>query len=66
MEVSKRRINGNEKKKKKKIKVINDEQDFERTYFESEINYHSTVTKMKVNSFFFEISVEINFLCFKG
>jgi len=48
MEVLKRKVNGHEKKKKKKLKKSNEEQDLETTYFESEIVYHSTVTKMKV------------------
>jgi len=54
MEVLKRKVNGNsstnghKQKKNKKIKKFNNEQDLETTYFESEITYHSTVTKMKV------------------
>jgi hypothetical protein len=54
MEVLKRKVNGNsstnghKQKKNKKIKKFNEEQDLETTYFESEITYHSTVTKMKV------------------
>jgi hypothetical protein len=54
MEVLKRKsngissTNGHGEKKKKKTK-IHEEQDFETTYFESEIVYHSTVTKMKVS-----------------
>jgi len=53
MEVLKRKANGisstngHEQKKKKKERK-NEEQDLETTYFESEITYHSTVTKMKV------------------
>ncbi|CAF3742018.1 unnamed protein product [Rotaria magnacalcarata] len=52
MEVSKRKANGvsptNGHAHKKKKKTIDTEQDLEIAYFESEINYHSTVTKMKV------------------
>lgn len=50
MDGVKRKANGHEqaKKKKKKAQVI-DEQDAETVYFESEITYHSTVTKMKVS-----------------
>jgi hypothetical protein len=52
MEVSKRKVNGNSStnghREKKKIKKINEEEDLETTYFQSEIVYHSTVTKMKV------------------
>lgn len=57
MEVIKRKANGisstngHEPKKKKKLK-IDEEQDLELVYFESEINYHSTVTKMKVGIYF--------------
>lgn len=58
MEVLKRKVNGNssanghEKKKKKRMKKTIDEQDLGSTYFESEITYHSTVTKMKVKIFY--------------
>ncbi len=56
MEVLKRKVNGisstngHEQKKKKKTKKIHgeDEDDLATAYFESEIAYHSTVTKMKV------------------
>jgi hypothetical protein len=52
MEVLKRKTNGisstNGQKKKKKSKIY-EEQDSETTYFESEIAFHSTVTKMKVS-----------------
>ncbi len=52
MEVIKRKVNGissnNRHEKKKKIKKNYEEQDLEALYFESEITYHSTVTKMKV------------------
>lgn len=53
MEVSKRKANGvlptngHVQKKKKKI-INNEEQDLDIAYFETEINYHSTVTKLKV------------------
>ncbi len=59
MEVIKRKVNGasstngHKKKKSKKIRE-EDEEDLTTAYFESEIVYHSTVTKMKVGLFFFE------------
>ena len=59
MEVLKRKVNGagasstngHKKKKSKKIRE-EDEVDLDRAYFESEIVYHSTVTKMKVRFVF--------------
>jgi len=59
MKVLKRKVNGisstngHEQKKKKKIKKTNEDQDLETTYFESEIAYHSTVTKLKVAIYLF-------------
>jgi hypothetical protein len=53
MEITKRKVNGNASinghgKKKKKIKTIEDHEESQTNYFESEIAYHSTVNKMKV------------------
>ncbi|CAF4667241.1 unnamed protein product [Rotaria sp. Silwood1] len=65
MEVTKRKANGTSltnglKHKKKKKSKKNDEQDLEITYFESEITYHSTVTKMKVNALLNEVRLKEN------
>jgi hypothetical protein len=46
-------MNGHKKKKTKKINEEEEEENLVTAYFESEIAYHSTVTKMKVGFFFF-------------
>ncbi|CAF0827834.1 unnamed protein product [Rotaria sordida] len=65
MEIFKRKANGisstngyEQKKTKKKKTINNKEQDLEITYFESEITYHSTVTKMKVNALLNEVTLK--------
>ncbi|CAF1346478.1 unnamed protein product, partial [Adineta ricciae] len=63
MEVLKRKsngvssTNGHGQKKKKKVEYA-EEQDVETTYFESEITFHSTVTKMKVNALLNEVTLK--------
>ncbi|CAF3563201.1 unnamed protein product [Adineta steineri] len=65
MEVLKRKANGisstngHGQKKKKKTKII-EEQDLESAYFQSEIAFHSTVTKMKVNALLNEVTLKEN------
>jgi len=64
MELKKRQLNGSssssgQKKKKKKTLDV-DEENLESKYFQSEIVYHSTVTKMKVNSLLTEVTLKEN------
>ena len=65
MEITKRNVNGSTNghgKKTKKMKTMEDDGDLQTNYFESEIAYHSTVTKMKVMFHWNSIWIDGDFL----